>query len=251
MYQKNHFQNKPFIKFLFVLCFSFLICPAFSEYTNPNLFIPNTETGDEEAIIDKEQAAKSVWRIVGEVYSGSSFFVSENKVVTNYHVISELESGSNVILFQAEGSVLPLSGLESGSNVILFQAQGEERILKVKRIAALSILNDLAILEIEGVVSDFLSLPVEDLDASKNLYALGYPGGRFQEIKQTGVLLKDDKFFMDHVDGYADVGGISGSPVLNESHQLVGIVYAKDNSSLSFINAQTLKSLIESEHCFR
>ena len=46
MYQNNHFQNKPIIKFLFVLCFSFLICPAFaSEDISRKLSRPKTETG--------------------------------------------------------------------------------------------------------------------------------------------------------------------------------------------------------------
>ena len=201
--------------FLFLLCFSTGFNLLNSSKSGIELF-PAVFAED----INKEQAAKAVWNIRG-LSSGTGFFISENKIVTNYHVISYLEWNNDIILVQ----------------------EGNPRMLTVKRIAALSILDDLAILETREAVSDFLSLPVEDLDASKNLYALGYPGGRFQEIKQTGVLLKDDKFFIDHV----DTAGISGSPVLNESHQLVGIVNAGDNSSLSFINAQRLKSLIESE----
>ena len=208
--------------FLFLLCFS----AGFNLPKNSKIgieFFPAAFS--EEVNTNKEQAAKAVWKIDLKNHTGSGFFISENKIVTNFHVIEELES--------------------IGSEDIVLVQEGNPNQLKVKRISALSILNDLAILEIEGAVSDFLSLPAkEDLNAFKNLYTFGYSGGRFQEIKQMGVF-KDDSFFVDRF----GMGGASGSPVLNESHQLIGVASAIDVNFLSFINVQTLKSFIELEHC--
>ena len=110
--------------------------------------------------------------------------------------------------------------------------------LKVKRIVSLSILDDLAVLEIEGSVSHFLNLPSEDvLNSSKSLYALGYPNGKFKEIRQTG-LSTEDSFFGNHF----DIRGAGGGPVLNESHQLIGVLYAWTANLLYFISVKTLRS---------
>ena len=177
------------------------------------------------AATDKEQAAKAVWKIqIGNIFNGSGFFISKNKIVTNFHVIQPAES----------------IGLE---NVTLVQ-EGNPEQLKVKRIVSLSILEDLAVLEIEGAVSHFLSLPSEDvLNSSKSLYILGYPEGKFKEIRQTGVL-KDDSFFGNH----SNNEGASGSPVLNESHQLVGVSNEANENLINFISIKTLRSFIEAEY---
>ena len=179
----------------------------------------------EEESVNKEQIAKAVWTIQIGLGNGSGFFISENKIVTNFHVISPAES----------------IGLE---NISLAQEGNFER-LKVKRIVSLSILDDLAVLEIEGSVSHFLNLPSEDvLNFSENLYVLGYPRAKFKEIRQTGFSTLEDSFFGNHV----DVRGASGSPVLNESHQLIGVLYARNANLLKFISVKTLRSFIESDH---
>ena len=214
--------QKAVTLFLFLLCFSSGLNISISSKSGIKLF---PAVFAESAGINKEQAAKAVWEIqMGDISSGSGFFISENKIVTNFHVIENAES----------------IGLE---DVILVQ-EGNPNQLKVKRISALSIVDDLAILEIEGAVSDFLSLPSEDLNASKNLYALGYPLGRFQEIKQAGAL-KENLVFVNH----SKLSGVSGGPVLNESHQLAGVAERASDNLLAFISVQTLKSFIELEHC--
>ena len=179
----------------------------------------------EEAALNKEQAAKAVWKIqTGNIGNGSGFFISKNKIVTNFHVIKYAES----------------IGLK---NIRLVQ-EGNPEQLKFRRIVRLSILDDLAVLEIEGEVAHFLNLPAEDvLNSSKSLYSLGYPEGEFKEISQTGIF-KEDSFFGND----SDVSGASGSPVLNESHRLAGVLVSIRKNLISFINVQTLRSFIEAEY---
>ena len=207
--------------FLFLLCFSAGFNLTNSSKSGIELF-PAVFAED----INKEQAAKAIWKIQIGIDYGSGFFISENKIVTNFHVVRYAES----------------AGLE---NITLVQ-EGNPNQLKVKRIASLSIRDDLAILEIEGAVSNFLSLPSGDLlNSSKKLYILGYPGGRFQEINQTSVL-KEGGFLID----ISDIKGASGGPILNDSHQLAGVLsHAMWNLVLSFVNAQTLNSFKDSENC--
>ena len=170
--------------------------------------------------------AQAVWKIqIEQLGNGSGFFISENKIVTNYHVIAEAES----------------IGLE---NIILTQ-EGNQEQFKVKRIVSMSILKDLAVLEIEGAVFNFLNLQEEDLTSfSKNLYILGYPRGQFQKIRQRGSVFNKEGFFADH----SILNGTSGSPVFNESHQLTGIAAQQHKNLLFFISLKTLKTFIESEH---
>ena len=180
----------------------------------------------EEESVNKEQIAKAVWEIQkGKgIGLGSGFFISENQIVTNFHVISSAES----------------IGLE---NISLVQ-DGNPKWLKVKRIVSLSILDDLAVLEIEGSVSHFLNLPSEDvLNSSKSLYLLGYPNGKFKEIRQTG-LFTEESFFGNH----SLPIGASGGPVLNESHQLIGVLHQAVANLLYFVSVKTLRSFIEDKY---
>ena len=206
---------------LFLLCFSVSFNISSS---SKSVIKPFSSVFSEEAGITKGKAAKAVWKIkISHTGSGSGFFISKNQIVTNFHVIEHAES----------------IGLE---DVILVQ-EGNPEQLKVKRIVRLSILDDLAVLEIEGSVSHFLSLPSEELNASKKLYVLGYPKGKFKEIKQKGVL-KDDSFFSD----LSNSKGASGSPVLNELYQLIGVLTHNFSNLLLFTNVKKIKSFIESEH---
>ena len=178
----------------------------------------------ERAALNKEKAAKAVWKIqIGE-FSASGFFISKNKIVTNFNIIQLAES----------------IGLE---NVTLIQ-EGNPEQLEVKRIVSLSILENLAVLEIEGGVSHFLNLPSENvLNSSKSLYSLGYLEGKLKEISQTGIFT-EDSFFGNH----SNNKGASGSPVLNESHQLAGVLNGGNENLMFFISIKTLRSFIESEY---
>ncbi len=201
---------------LFLFCFS----ASIKIQSNSKILIEPFSTAFSEELINKAQIAKAVWRIIGEKSSGTGFFISKNKIVTNAHVVQSAKDAEEITIVQ----------------------EGNPRRLKVKKIVRLSIRYDLALLEVDGVVSDFLSLPEDPLNYS-NVYALGYPKGQFQEIRQTGVL-KEDSFFSDN----SDTGGASGSPVLNEDHQLVGVLHGGIYNYNIFIGLETLKSFIKDEY---
>ena len=211
----------------------------------------------EGAAVSREQAAKAVWKIhikvsgflmlenqIGKV-KGSGFFISKNQIVTNFHVIEHAES--------------------IGLGSVTLAQEGNPEQLKVKRIVSLSVLEDLAVLEIEGSVDHFLNLPAEDvLNSSDKLYTLGYSGGELKEISETGVFTEEILFVKHsnlpgargfrlrlpfaHLERYSNLSGASGSPVLNESHQLAGVLDQGNENLLYFINVQTLRSFIESEY---
>ncbi len=202
---------------LFLFCFS----ASIKIQSNSKILIePFSTAFSEELTIKKAQIAKAVWKIELNKGRGTGFFISENTIVTNAHVINLVKDLEEITIVQ----------------------EGNPRRLKVNKIVNLSIRYDLALLEVDGVVSDFLSLPEDSLKSS-NVYALGYPKGQLQEIRQTGVL-KEDYFFSDN----SDIVGASGSPVLNEAHQLVGVLHEAIYNCNSFIGLETLKSFIKDEY---
>ncbi len=202
---------------LFLFCFS----ASIKIQSNSKILIePFSTAFSEELTIEKAKIAKAVWKIELKEGTGTGFFISENTIVTNAHVINAVKDLEEITIVQ----------------------EGNPRRLKVKKIVRLSIRYDLALLEVDGVVSDFLSLPEDSLKSS-NVYALGYPTSQFREIRQTGVL-KADYFFSDN----SDTGGASGSPVLNEDHQLVGVLHGGIYNCSAFIGLETLKSFIKDEY---
>ena len=207
---------------LFLFCFSVsLSIPSNSKIGIEELF---SIVFAQEAAVSREQAEKAVWKIKAGQTIGSGFFISANKIVTNFHVIENAES----------------IGLE---NINLFQ-EGNPEQLKVKRIVSLSILEDLAVLEIEGEVSHFLNLPAEGLlNSSKMSYSPGDPEGKFQKIGQTGILTEDVS-----VENYSNAERMSVKPILNDSHQLAGVLFIRNKTLISFTNIEILRSFIESEH---
>ena len=181
---------------------------------------PFSEAFSEKHLLTKEKVAKAVWKIEILRGNGTGFFISENEIVTNAHVVKNIKDIEEVTIVQ----------------------EGNPRQLKANKIVRLSIEHDLVVLEVDGVVSDFLSLPEDPLNSS-NVYALGYPQGQFQEIRQTGAL-SGNYFFSDT----SDQIGASGSPVLNEAHQLAGVLYLGEGNYVEFIGLETLKSFINDKN---
>ena len=96
---------------------------------------------------------------------GTGFFIDQNTLVTNYHVIESLHSQHNKIRFFHPTFHNPLKEIQ------------------FKRIKHLSALHDLAVLEVEGYEGLFLKL---GSFLNDDVYAIGFPQGVFQKIKKGG-----------------------------------------------------------------
>ena len=202
---------------LFLFCFS----ASINIQSNSKILIePFSVAFSKELTIEKAKIAKAVWKIKGLGFSGTGFFISENKIVTNAHVVRNVKDLEEITIVQ----------------------EGNPRRLKANKIGRLSIRDDLALLEVDRVVSDFIILPEDQLNSS-NVYALGYPHGRFEEIRQIGVF-KDGYLLSDN----SDTRGASGSPLLNEAHQLVGILYQGFQNYNSVIDVTDINAFIKKEH---
>ena len=231
MYQNNHFQNKPIIKFLFVLYF-FLNCPAFSENISTNFSMPNSETGDltvskqGRAQAKRESTLHSVWKISNSSYKqGTAFAVGPNQMITNFHVLSgQLEKGGSL------------------EDIVLTQSVSSSQ-LQIQRLLKVSAYYDIVLFETKETVSNYLELEDDLLDPEEELSVIGYPKGVLTTIQKTGNLFQEDKssFFsvnpMDH-------RGASGSPVLNTQSEVVGAAFFGTYNSLWFIKAIYIQELL-------
>ena len=239
MYLKNPSPKKPIIKFLFVLCFSFLICPAFSQPVSTKLPVPNSKTGNltntaskqegaqaEISSSTKEKTLPSVWKISNSSSSGTTFAISPNQMITNFHVLSEM--------LKDEGSL---------KDIVLIQSVVGSSQLKIQQILKVSALYDLVLFETKETVSNYLKLTDNFLDPKEELSIVGYPKGVLKTIQKTGNLFQADSLssFLVNI---IDVGGLSGSPVLNIQGEVVGVACGSISNLLRFTKVSDIQKLL-------
>ena len=183
MYKNNYFQNKPIIKFLFVLCFSFLICPAFSEDYSKKISVPNTETGDmtveERAQAKRENTIYSVWDISTPSFIGKAFAIKSNQMIASFSLLPEL--------LKDKGSL---------KDIFLTQSVSSSK-LEIERILAVSALYGIVLFETKETVSNYLKLTDDDLlDPEEELSIVGYFDDALTTIKRTGTYFSAGGFFL-------------------------------------------------------
>ena len=171
---------------------------------------------------------------------GTGFVINEKIVVTSFHVLRKFESD---IFFQIQNQ------------------SGEE--LSFKRITHLSVLDDLAVLEVEAYKGPFLTLnPLSNIEEflrsrfcllsfkviCDNVYIPAFPMGDFSEIEGEGFRinqLKDAYTLSTQFSGA--LSGASGGPVLNEQGEVIGILSGgTTNDYLFAIPVNILSALLQS-----
>ena len=176
---------------------------------------------------DIRQAEKAVWKLKLSNFmgNGTAFFIGPKHVVTNFHVISAGKDES----------------YKSRSIKDLYLTQGYKR-LKISKVLYASAVDDLAILETEEPVSEYLKL--SEKVPSGSLFALGYPAG----VKKTLIHLEEYGVFdnghdyqmtMDKI----GVGGISGSPVLDGQKKAIGVAQRTSSNLFYVIKVSKLEDL--------
>ena len=146
-----------------------------------------------------------------ENMTGSGFVVDDNLVVTSYHVVADMLAGSTVKLVQ---EAIP------------------EPILSV---VAVDAAHDLAIIRVSRIYAPALPLGDSDtVEVADTVYVVGNPkgyGGTFSvgvvsAIRLNDPVIKDKAFQMTAPISH----GSSGSPLLNTSGAVVGIVSGADTA---------------------
>ena len=201
----------------------------------PNLYAHKIETWplslkkaqDAVARIEKYDTQSSSFKSLA-----SGFFVQKNDLfATNAHVLSNILSQN------------PKNIKNTLAKARIFKKGKSYPIKSVKNI---SIVNDLALLEIEGFSGPFLEISASPLP--RRVYIIGFPQSRLRQIKANTFdfyLSRDHYTLFPHILGDEILGGLSGSPVLNTDGQVMGIVSQSRPWYISGAKSLPLKQLME------
>ena len=146
------------------------------------------------------------------------------------------------------------------NNIVL--SQGENTVF-VKRVLALSAVYDLALLEVERdpidplILKDevsisemeeeavnFLSLREDPPRPDEDLFITAYPKGVFTRVRKTGNISYEDSLYYAFSVNRSGLSGASGSPVLDEQGQVVGVSFGGINNFLYIIKVNYLRAFI-------
>ena len=166
----------------------------------------------------------AIWKIQTDRVGGTGFFISPNLFVTNFHVVANI--------------------IDSFDLRISLSQETHSRVLGIKQVYALSALDDLAILETKESVTNWLDIADNTLKPYDKLFAIGYPGGQWTKIRKTRKIFYQNKYIYSFPANRPIIGGISGSPVLNQKNQIVGILSLGANNTASAIKVKRLKKLL-------
>ena len=175
-------------------------------------------------------AEASIWKIYNDNGSGTGFFIDSKLFVTNFHVLEGL-----------------LKYERNLNNTILSQ-KGNPNTLNIKQVIVVSALYDLAIIEIKETSQHYLNLSeTELLKTDDDLFAAGYPFGNLIRIKKIGEINHENDHFFSFPINHSNLLGASGSPVLNNQGQLVGVLFQGHGNLAYSIKINNLKNLIKGE----
>jgi S1-C subfamily serine protease len=165
----------------------------------------------------------------GTLSTGSGFALDDHTLVTNRHVVKD-------------SSTLQLSTYD-----------GRDLTAAAASTAALA---DLAIVRTEDALPEAPELAAADPAIGDTVTVVGYPLGRALTVTTGQVIASQTDPLNENLgevlvtDAPVEPGS-SGSAVLSDDGQVVGVVYAKDSKGHSFVvPVSTLRSMLEDEASF-
>lgn len=208
--------NRKYIHIPFILVLLFCLT-----WTPQQTVSEQTEIPIDENIIAKAKA--STVRITAgdlrSIWSGSGFFVSPDKIVTNLHVI-----------------------IRPGS--IFAKQDDNDTIWAIEGVSAYDMKHDLAILKVTG---EGVPLPLANSDTIKiddPVYASGYPGGKQYKFTSGTIHKSLEKI----IETTAEIStGSSGCPMVNDAAEVIGVAFAVGDKHSLAIPSNILITLLSQE----
>lgn len=187
-------------------------------------YYKSEDVGLQKTHVEPAKGRKSTVRVMSWTgtssgfFYGSGFFVDNDKIVTNIHVVDM-------------------------SGPVFVKLIDKETIWAVKGVTAFDAENDLVILKIEGEGTPLILGNSDMAEIGESVIVVGYPGKRYKVSTGTIHGTKDGgQFLLTTVD---TASGSSGGPILNSKNEVIGIHVSSNNSTSSAIPSNILKPLLE------
>ena len=213
-----------------VLSIWFMSAPSLAQESDLSVRTQGAQQAVAKVVYGHSMAELLVGSGIGH---GTGFFVDQQTLVTNYHVIAPL------LLFSSDASDFE-DLLESS-----YIEKGEQRyaITDVKNV---SIVDDLAILQVEGYQGPVLELAEKETQLGDTISIPGFPRIdkipeyiqtiKLQEITGAVVGIAAYCNLTDlslKIDFFSVLTGASGSPILNSSGKVVGVLHSTGGMSMA------------------
>ena len=200
-----------------------LLC-GFISYSETDLLKDFKNYAKEDIPLKVEKVKNSVVMLYIKGYNGTGFILEDGILVTNIHVLKAFFSKNS---FDNKIEFNSLSQIEISQ---------EDRLLDVQitSIQALDPVHDLALLNIKGSeIPPAIKKTRRKVDLKKEkLFFVGYPHGKLKAMGQKGPIeiFKSKAHAEVHMPiSTNDIGGASGSPIVNQKGEVVGVLDSKSN----------------------
>ena len=188
-----------------------------------------SETHLEEIVVPElvDKAIGGVGQVIMDLFGrsrsiGSGFFMKDAEdqpvFITNYHVVGSMLRS----LFRMNSNNQDWSF--ENSQLLFYVVQQGDQKFRIKGVRDMSLLMDLAVLEVEHYTGDVLNL-ADHYSNETPIYVLGYLGNKdLKKIKAMHPFKMSELFtsFMLSVNNCYTLQGVSGSPALNPKGEVVG-----------------------------
>ena len=205
--------------------------------------LAQADSPPDEAFPQLDNAEQAVWEIhhPDQEENGTGFFVGPNRFITSFRVINKL-------LRQSASEDRAEDHRQEDQNAldrIVLSRKGSLSFLGIQKVLVVSALYDLVLLETKERVTDYLSLRQSSPEPDENLFLTAYLKGNFTGIRKTGDFLYEDDQRYDFPVNHSFLRGVSGSPVLDEQGQVVGMAFLGIVNELAAVQPDHLRDLIE------
>ncbi|MDE0717498.1 MAG: bifunctional trypsin-like peptidase domain-containing/SEL1-like repeat protein [Rhodospirillaceae bacterium] len=188
-----------------------------------------------------ENAHRAVWKVhdslspkagkTGTFGQGTAFAIGPKRMLTAFHLL--------LGFVEPDGTPVRIE-----DHIEFVRTHGEERrALRAKRVLAVDLTHDLALLETEKSVGSYLDFAEGDLPApDAQLNILGYRGRAFAWMKPArGVAYANDFFFLVPT-GTLELKGLSGGAVVTARGRVAGMAFYANANMLFAMQTRHIRS---------
>lgn len=188
-----------------------------------------------------ENAHRAVWKVhdalspkagkTGTFDQGTAFAVGPKRMLTAFHLL--------LGFVEPDGAPIRIE-----DHIEFVRTHGERsRALRLKRVLAVDLAHDLALLEVQDGADGYLDFAARDLPApGERLNVLGYTGRRFARMTPArGVVYANDFFYLVPT-GTSELNGLSGGAVVTAGGRVAGMAFYANANLLFAVRTRHLRA---------